>query len=99
MSQFDFEARLGPQYARRMPPKTRPRDPSQLAKAIVDLSVGDVTEPAESRKAASGRAGGIKGGRTRMGGLTEEQRVELAKKAAAARWKKGAADRPKKRSA
>jgi hypothetical protein len=35
-----------------------------------------------------GKKGGPKGGRNRMAQLTPEQRTELAKKAAAARWKK-----------
>jgi hypothetical protein len=34
-----------------------------------------------------GAEGGKIGGRKRMEGMTEEQRSELAKKAAAARWK------------
>lgn len=71
----------------------RPRDASQLAKMIVDLSTGNVEEAPESPKARSGRAGGLKGGKKRMAALTPEQRAELAKKAAAKRWRKPA---PKK---
>jgi hypothetical protein len=37
---------------------------------------------------ALGRAGGIKGGKARAAKLTPEQRKEIAKIAAAARWKK-----------
>jgi hypothetical protein len=33
-----------------------------------------------------GKKGGKKGGRARMKGLTEDERRELAKKGAAARW-------------
>jgi hypothetical protein len=33
-----------------------------------------------------GKKGGTKGGKARMASLTPEQRQELAKKAAAARW-------------
>lgn len=64
----------------------RPRDANQLAKMIVDLSTGDVEEKPESVKAKSGRIGGLKGGVTRAAKLTPEQRSEIAKKAADARW-------------
>lgn len=64
----------------------RPRDANQLAKLIVDLSTGEVQEPMPSKKAKSGRVGGLKGGKSRMAGLSDEERVQLAKKAAAARW-------------
>ncbi len=40
-------------------------------------------------KAAAGRMGGIKGGKARAAKLTPEERSESARKAAAARWKKG----------
>lgn len=71
----------------------RPRDASQLAKAIVDLATGEAEEARESVKARSGRAGGRKGGKTRMKALSAEQRKELAKKAAAKRWKKPAPEK------
>jgi hypothetical protein len=35
-----------------------------------------------------GKKGGKKGGRSRMASMNAQQRSELAKKAAAARWKK-----------
>jgi len=35
-----------------------------------------------------GRKGGLKGGAARAASMTPEQRAEIAKKAAAARWKK-----------
>ena len=68
----------------------RPRDPNQLAKLIVGLSTGDATELPPSKRAVSGRAGGLKGGKTRMAALTTEQRKELGKKGAAKRWRKPA---------
>lgn len=46
---------------------------------------------AEERSAAAkmlGRRGGLKGGKARAEKLTEEQRKEFARKAAAARWRK-----------
>src|SRR5438874_975478 len=65
----------------------RPRDTNQLAKRIVDISVGEVSD-VESKKAASGRAGGLKGGKARAKRLTHEERVDIARLAAEARWKK-----------
>jgi hypothetical protein len=67
----------------------RPRDINQLAKLIVDISTGEASD-AESKKAISGRAGGLKGGKTRMSALSPEDRAKLARKAAAKRWKKTA---------
>ncbi len=37
---------------------------------------------------ALGRLGGLKGGKARAANLTSERRVEIAKKAAKARWRK-----------
>jgi hypothetical protein len=71
----------------------RPRDTNQLAKFIVDLSTGEASEQQETPRMKSGRAGGLKGGKTRMEGLSAEQRRELAKRAAAKRWKKPAPSR------
>lgn len=67
----------------------RPRDVSQLAKLIVDISTGEAQDnaPAESARAKAGRLGGAKGGSIRAKSLTAKQRVEIARKAAAARWK------------
>lgn len=71
----------------------RPRDTNQLAKFIVDISTGQIEEPKETAKMRAGRAGGLKGGQKRMAGLSAEQRRELAKRAAAKRWKKPAHSR------
>lgn len=64
----------------------RPRDPNQLAKLIADIATGEVSEKATvpSRR----RKGGIKGGRARAVALTPEQRADIARTAAEARWKK-----------
>ncbi len=43
-------------------------------------------EAEESAAVKLGRAGGLKGGKARAAKLTAEQRREIAKKAAAARW-------------
>lgn len=66
----------------------RPRDPNQLAKYIVDLATAEQSPVPESKKATAGRAGGKIGGSARAAALTAESRSEIAKRAAAARWKK-----------
>jgi hypothetical protein len=68
----------------------RPRDPNQLAKAIVDIATGqaeDTVSP-KKRNPSKRKAGGLKGGRARAASLTPEQRSEIAQIAAQARWKK-----------
>jgi hypothetical protein len=71
----------------------RPRDPNQLAKLIVDMATGaappDTTVDGKDPAAvALGRKGGLKGGKVRFANLSPERRYEIAKLAAAARWKK-----------
>lgn len=71
----------------------RPRDANQLAKFIVDLATGDEPPPKtnDGKNAAAvslGRLGGLKGGKARAEALTPKRRAEIAKKAAASRWKK-----------
>ena len=69
----------------------RPRDPNQLAKQIVDIAIGQVEDIlSDPRKLVvrKGRAGGLKGGKVRATNLTPEKRIEIAKLAAGARWKK-----------
>lgn len=63
----------------------RPRDPAQLAKLIVDIATG---EAEDKKPLASARKGGLKGGKARTKALTPEQRSEIARVAASARWKK-----------
>lgn len=74
--------------------RKRPRDPSQLAKLIVDIAAGEIedTVPEASPAAKQGRIGGLK----RAAKLSPERRAEVAKKAARARWRKGPAPRVKK---
>lgn len=70
----------------------RPRDPIALAKLIGDIATGQVVDAVEDGKDAAavarGRAGGPKGGAARAMKLTAEQRAEIARVAATARWKK-----------
>ena len=65
----------------------RPRDANQLAKFILDVATGDVDGTTPEKPPAQ-RAGGLKGGPARSASLTPEQRADIAKTAAAARWKK-----------
>lgn len=64
------------------------KDLNQLAYGILQQAIGEQPKPEESTKAKAGRAGGVKGGAARAATLSPEQRAEIAKKAAAARWKK-----------
>jgi hypothetical protein len=67
----------------------RPRDPNQLAKFIVDVATGEGDEPEyEGPLTKRARGAGKKGGPARAAALTAEQRAEIARAAAAARWKK-----------
>jgi len=74
---------------------SRPRDMNQLAKRIVDLSVGEATEdePAVEREknphaVALGRLGGQRGGKARAERLDPMKRSEIARVAARSRWNK-----------
>ena len=69
-----------------------PTDFNELAKAIVDLSTGDV-EPEEMPEKnphaqALGKLGGSKGGLQRASNLSPTKRKQIARKAAKARWNK-----------
>ena len=66
----------------------RPRDPVQLGKLMVDIMTGQVEDGGDTPQSGRGRAGGIKGGPARSATLTPEQRSEIARVAASARWKK-----------
>ena len=64
-------------------------DANQLAASIVGKATGQRSKPKHKNPAAValGRLGGMKGGKARAASLTSEQRSEIAKKAAEARWK------------
>ena len=70
----------------------RPRDLNLLARKILDLATeGEpAEEPSEKNPhaVALGRLGGAKGGKARAEKLTPEQRSEISRKAAKARWDK-----------
>ena len=87
-----------------MKPKKLPRDANSLAARIVALSTGqeppkltpeskapDAAKPVKEKNPAAvalGRLGGLKGGKARAKALSKEQRAEISRVAAAARWKK-----------
>ena len=69
------------------------RDTNVLASSIVEQATGEPSpKPEDSNKnpaaVALGRLGGLKGGKARANKLTPEQRTEIAKKAAKARWER-----------
>ena len=74
----------------------RPRDPNQLGKLIVDISVGEAEDPISTPESegkdvaavALGKRGGLKGGHARAASLAPQTRSEIASKAAKARWGK-----------
>ena len=73
-------------------PPSRPRDLNQLAKALVDEATGSGPEPQPDTRdphaLALGSKGWSKGGQARAARLTAEQRSEIARNAAAKRWRK-----------
>jgi hypothetical protein len=84
-------------YIRAMPDRSskRPTDPNQLAKLMVDITSGDVTDglvdPQSGKNLAAvalGRLGGKIGGSARAAALTPERRKEIARAAASVRWRK-----------
>ena len=68
-----------------------PRDPNQLAKAVVDFATGQrepdpEPKPKNPAAVALGRLGGLAGGKARAASMTPEERADSARKAALARW-------------
>jgi len=77
--------------------KERLPDPNQLAFNIVQAVTGQpppgpaVEPPADGKNPAAvalGKLGGMKGGKARAAKLSKKRREEIARKAAAARWKR-----------
>lgn len=63
-------------------------DVNALAKAIVGQATGTDVAQKNPAAVALGRLGGLKGGKARAAKLSAEQRTEIARKAAKARWDK-----------
>ena len=71
--------------------KGRRDDLNILARSIVAQATGE-EKPDDGKNPAAvalGRLGGKKGGKARAAKLTPEERADIARVAAAARWKKG----------
>lgn len=73
-----------------MPKRAKSGDLNQIAASIVEQSTAQAETPTEKNPAAValGRLGGLKGGRARAEKLSAARRKEIARKAAAGRWKK-----------
>jgi len=75
-----------------MPKRSRmPTDLNSLAARITGMATSDVPTEVDGKDPAAvalGRKGGVKGGPERARRLTPEQRKEIARKGAAARWGK-----------
>lgn len=69
-------------------PSTKRKDFTQTALDVVRQATGEVAPPTPSKKQARGRKGGLVGGTARAAALTPEQRADIARTAAQARWKK-----------
>jgi hypothetical protein len=74
----------------------RPRDPISLAKLIGDIATGQVVDAVEDGKDQAAAEMGRKGAAARSRNLSPARRVEIAKKAASSRWRKGPVHREKK---
>jgi hypothetical protein len=73
---------------------SKPRDLNALARSIVDEATGEAPEAPPDTDAGKdpaavelGRRGGLKGGKARAKKLSAKERSEIARKAAATRWK------------
>jgi len=71
--------------------KQGPEDVNEIAFRVARQAMGEAPKDWQDGKnpaaVALGRLGGVKGGKARAARLTAEQRSEIARKAAAARWK------------
>jgi hypothetical protein len=61
-------------------------DLNQLAARLVQQATDEAEPQPEKPQARAGREGGRKGGRARAEKLSPEERSEIARKAARARW-------------
>lgn len=66
----------------------RPADVIGNAVHVMRIATGEIEDTAHDPATAHARKGGQKGGRARAARLTDEQRSEIARVAAQARWKK-----------
>ena len=76
-------------------PKRSSKTPraDELAKLVAAVATGATVLPKteqgkDAGAVALGRKGGLKGGKARAAALTKQERTEIARKGAAARWKR-----------
>jgi hypothetical protein len=72
---------------------SKPPRGDELAKLVAAVATGATVLPKteqgkDAGAVALGRKGGLKGGKARAAALTKKQRTEIARKGAAARWKR-----------
>jgi hypothetical protein len=65
----------------------RPADAVSRAIMVAKIATGEIEDEREELTSAAAQLG-RKGGKARAAALTKEQRAEIARKAAAKRWKK-----------
>jgi hypothetical protein len=75
------------------PKRKRPNDVNQLAHSVIQDIIGMTEQPPlkpvkNPAAVALGRLGGLKGGKARAQKLSIEQRKNIARTAASARWRK-----------
>ena len=68
----------------------RPADVIGNAVHVMRIATGEIEETAPTKKEARAKKAGSKGGPARARALTPEQRSEIARTAASARWKRRA---------
>lgn len=66
----------------------RPADVIGNAVRVMKIATGETQDDARDPGKEYVRIGGLKGGRARAAKLSEKQRIEIASKAALARWAK-----------
>lgn len=75
-----------------MKKRKMPRDPNQLAKMVIDMTLGEAGPEPKAERVKNpaavelGRLGGLKGGKARAAKLSGKKRSEIARRAAQARW-------------
>lgn len=79
--------RCDPQLVTGMATSKR-KDFTQTALDVVRQAVGEAQPAKPTERQASGKKGGIVGGAARASKLTPEQRADIARIAAQARWRK-----------
>ena len=70
-------------------PTSKRKDFTQVAFDVAQCATGGAQTPTPTERQESGRKGGLKGGVARTDVLSPEQRSEIARLAAQARWTKG----------